>query len=128
VSENVQIKHLLNYKTVACRRENMLWFRTPEKIYFKRGSLAVACREFKEVYKKKRAFIVTDKFLYYSGFTKILTNYLDEMGITHATFFEVEPNPSIATAKAGAKDMLTFQPDIIIAIGGGSPIDAAKIM
>lgn len=106
----------------------MLWFRTPEKIYFKRGSLAVACREFKEVYKKKRAFIVTDKFLYYSGFTKILTNYLDEMGITHATFFEVEPNPSIATAKAGAKDMLTFQPDIIIAIGGGSPIDAAKIM
>lgn len=128
VSENVQIKHLLNYKTIACRRENMLWFRTPEKIYFKRGALAVACREFKEVYNKKRAFIVTDKFLYYSGFTKILTNYLDEMGITHATFFDVEPNPSIATAQAGARDMTTFQPDIIIAIGGGSPIDAAKIM
>jgi acetaldehyde dehydrogenase/alcohol dehydrogenase len=100
----------------------------PEKVYFKRGSLAIACREFKEVYNKKRAFIVTDKFLYYSGFTKEVTKYLDEMGIQHATFFDVEPDPSIATAQAGADAMKTFQPDLIIAIGGGSPIDAAKIM
>lgn len=97
-------------------------------MYFKRGSLAIACREFKEVYQKKRAFIVTDKFLYYSGFTKSLTKYLDEMGIQHATFFDVEPDPSIETAQAGAEAMKTFQPDLIIAMGGGSPIDAAKIM
>ncbi|MDR1991118.1 MAG: bifunctional acetaldehyde-CoA/alcohol dehydrogenase [Mycoplasmataceae bacterium] len=128
VSENVGIDHLLNVKIVACRRENMLWYRVPEKIYFKRGSLAIACREFKEVYKKKRAFIVTDKFLYYSGFTKEVTKYLDEMGMQHATFFDVEPDPSIETAQAGAEAMKTFQPDLIIAIGGGSPIDAAKIM
>ena len=127
-SSNVGIEHLLNYKIVACRRENMLWYRVPEKIYFKRGSLAIACREFKEVYDKKRAFIVTDKFLYYSGFTKSVTKYLDEMGITHATFFDVEPDPTLAIAKKGAEAMKTFQPDLIIAIGGGSPIDAAKIM
>ncbi|MDR3257613.1 MAG: iron-containing alcohol dehydrogenase, partial [Mycoplasmataceae bacterium] len=128
VSENVGIKHLLNVKIIACRRENMLWYRTPEKIYFKRGSLGIACREFKDVYNKKRAFIVTDKFLYYSGFTKEVTKYLDDMGIQHATFFDVEPNPSIDTARAGAEAMRVFQPDLIIAVGGGSPIDAAKIM
>jgi acetaldehyde dehydrogenase/alcohol dehydrogenase len=90
--------------------------------------LGIACREFKDVYNKKRAFIVTDKFLYYSGFTKEVTKYLDDMGIQHATFFDVEPNPSIDTARAGAEAMRVFQPDLIIAVGGGSPIDAAKIM
>ncbi|MDR0825867.1 MAG: iron-containing alcohol dehydrogenase, partial [Mycoplasmataceae bacterium] len=128
VSENVGVKHLLNYKTVACRRENMLWYRVPEKVYFKRGALAVACKEFKEELHKKRAFIVTDNYLYYSGVTKTMTKYLDEMGIVHATYFDVEPNPTIETAQKGAEAMRVFKPDLIIAIGGGSPLDAAKIM
>ena len=128
VSENVGIKHLINIKTVAERRENMLWFRAPEKVYFKRGCLGVALRELKEVMDKKRAFIVTDTFLFQSGFTKAITDRLDEMGITHTTFYNVAPDPTLACAKEGTKAMESFKPDVIIAIGGGSAMDAAKIM
>ena len=129
VSENVGVKHLLNIKTVAERKENMLWFRAPEKVYFKRGCLGVALKELgPQVYNKKKAFVVTDKFLYQSGFTKKITQILDEQGITHATFFNVTPDPTLACANEGVKQMRDFQPDVIIAVGGGSPIDAAKIM
>lgn len=128
VSENVGVKHLLNIKTVAERRENMLWFRAPEKVYFKRGCLPVALQELKDVLDKKKAFIVTDKFLFSSGFTKQITDRLDAMGIIHTTFFEVEPDPTLACAIEGAKAMSAFQPDVIIAIGGGSAMDAGKIM
>jgi acetaldehyde dehydrogenase/alcohol dehydrogenase len=128
VSENVGVKHLLNYKIVAERRENMLWFRAPEKIYIKRGCLALALDELGAVYDKKRAFIVTDKFLYENGYTKSVTDKLDEMNITYSVFFDVEPDPTLASAKAGAKLMQSFNPDVIIALGGGSPMDAAKIM
>ena len=127
-SDNVGVCHLLNIKTVAERRENMLWFRTPEKIYFKKGSLPIALAELKDVYNKKKAFIVTDEFLYQNGYTKSLTNKLDELGIKHTTFFQVEADPTLATAKAGAKAMSEFEPDCIVALGGGSPMDAAKIM
>ena len=129
VSENVGVKHLINIKTVAERKENMLWFRAPEKVYFKRGCLGVALKELgKQVYNKKKAFIVTDGFLYESGFTKKITALLDEMGITHATFFNVTPDPTISCANEGVKQMRDFKPDVIIAVGGGSPMDAAKIM
>ncbi len=128
VSENVGVKHLLNIKTVAERRENMLWFRAPEKIYFKRGSLPIALAELKNVMGKKKAFIVTDSFLFHNGYTKAITEKLDEMGITHTTFFNVAPDPTLACAKEGAELMKSFQPDTIIAIGGGSAMDAAKIM
>lgn len=129
VSENVGVKHLINIKTVAERKENMLWFRAPEKVYFKRGCLGVALKELgKEVYNKKKAFIVTDSFLYESGFTKRITEILDAEGITHATFFNVAPDPTLACAKEGVKQMRDFKPDVIIAVGGGSPMDAAKIM
>ena len=128
VSENVGIKHLLNYKAVAERRENMLWFRAPEKIYIKRGSLDVALDELGAVYEKKRAFIVTDKFLYDNGYTKSVTDKLDQMSITYTVFFDVEPDPTLASARAGARVMQSFNPDVIIALGGGSPMDAAKIM
>lgn len=128
VSENVGIKHLLNIKTVAERRENMLWFRTPSKVYIKKGCLPVALNELKDVYGKKRAFIVTDSFLYKSGFTKIIEKRLNEMGIVHETFFDVEPDPTLKCAKEGAKIMTAFQPDVIIAVGGGSAMDAGKIM
>ncbi len=128
VAENVGVKHLLNIKTVAERRENMLWFRAPEKVYIKRGCLPVALEELKNVMDKKRVFIVTDKFLYENGYTKCITDKLDEMGIAHATFSNVEPDPTLASAKEGTKIMETFKPDCIIAIGGGSPMDAAKIM
>lgn len=128
VSENVGIKHLINIKTVAERRENMLWFRTPEKIYIKKGCLPVALDELKTVMGKKRAFIVTDTFLYQNGYTKPITNKLDEMGIAHTTFFNVAPDPTLASAKEGAEIMTSFQPDTIIALGGGSAMDAAKIM
>lgn len=128
VSENVGVKHLINTKVVAERRENMLWFRTPQKVYFKKGCLPVALDELSSVMDKKRAFIVTDSFLFKSGVTKQITDRLDGMGIKHATFFEVEPDPTLACAKAGAKAMEAFEPDCIIAVGGGSAMDAAKIM
>ena len=128
VSDNVGVKHLLNIKTVAERRENMLWFRAPEKIYFKKGSMPVALDELSSVMNKKKAFIVTDGFLYKNGFVKSITDRLDSIGITHTCFYEVEPDPTLAAAKEGAKAMASFEPDVIIAFGGGSPMDAAKIM
>jgi acetaldehyde dehydrogenase/alcohol dehydrogenase len=128
VSDNVGVKHLLNIKTVAERRENMLWFRAPEKIYFKKGSMPVALDELSSVMNKKKAFIVTDGFLYKNGFVKSITDRLDSIGITHTCFYEVEPDPTLAAAKEGAKVMASFEPDVIIAFGGGSPMDAAKIM
>lgn len=128
VSENVGVKHLLNIKTVAERRENMLWFRAPEKVYIKKGCLPVALDELKTVMGKKRAFIVTDSFLYKNGYTKPITDKLDEMGIVHETFFDVEPDPTLSCAKKGATLMTSFQPDCIIALGGGSAMDAGKIM
>ena len=128
VSENVGVKHLLNIKTVAKRRENMLWFRTPEKIYIKKGCLPVALDELKTVRGAKKAFIVTDTFLYQNGYTKPITDKLDAMGIQHATFFNVQPDPTLANATEGAAQMRAFAPDTIIALGGGSAMDAAKIM
>jgi len=128
VSENVGVKHLINIKTIAERRENMLWFRAPEKVYIKKGCLPVALDELKIVLNKKRAFIVTDTFLYENGYTKGITDKLDEMGIVHQTFFNVAPDPTLACAKEGAALMQAFKPDCIIAIGGGSAMDAGKIM
>ncbi len=128
VSENVGVKHLLNIKTVAARRENMLWFRAPQKVYMKKGCLPVALDELKTVMGKKKAFIVTDSFLYNNGYTKAITDKLDEMGITHTCFWDVQPDPTLANAKAGAAAMRSFNPDTIIALGGGSAMDAAKIM
>ncbi|MCI8426645.1 MAG: bifunctional acetaldehyde-CoA/alcohol dehydrogenase [Lachnospira sp.] len=128
VSENVNVKHLINIKTVAERRENMLWFRAPEKVYFKKGCLPVALDELKNVMGKKRVFIVTDQFLYKNGYTKCVTDKLDEMGIVHTTFYDVAPDPTLACAKEGAAAMTLFEPDCIIAIGGGSAMDAGKIM
>lgn len=128
VSENVGVKHLINIKTVAERRENMLWFRAPEKIYIKKGCLPVALDELKNVMGKKRAFIVTDTFLYNNGYTRPIEEKLDAMGIVHETFSDVAPDPTLACAKAGAELMRSFNPDTIIALGGGSAMDAAKIM
>ena len=128
VSENVGIKHLLNIKTVAERRENMLWFRTPEKVYIKKGCLGVALDELKTVLGKKRAFIVTDEFLYKNGYADAITNKLDELNIANTVFYNVAPDPSLACAIEGAKAMTSFEPDVIIALGGGSAMDAAKIM
>ncbi|MDR2021659.1 MAG: bifunctional acetaldehyde-CoA/alcohol dehydrogenase [Hungatella sp.] len=128
VSENVGVKHLLNIKTVAERRENMLWFRNPEKVYFKKGCMPVALSELKDVYNKKRAFVVTDSFLYMNGYTKPITDKLDEMGIVYTVFSDVQPDPTLANAQAGAAAMKAFQPDTIIALGGGSAMDAGKIM
>ncbi|MBR0491453.1 MAG: bifunctional acetaldehyde-CoA/alcohol dehydrogenase [Clostridia bacterium] len=128
VSGNVGVKNLLNIKTVAERRENMLWFRAPEKVYIKRGCLPVALEELKYVLNRKKVFIVTDKFLYENGYTKGITDKLDELGITHTTFSNVAPDPSLASAKEGAALMEAFKPDCIIALGGGSAMDAAKIM
>ena len=128
VSENVGVKHLINIKTVAERRENMLWFRAPEKVYIKKGCLPVALDELKNVMGKKRAFIVTDSFLYNNGYTKPIEDKLDQMGIVHETFFDVAPDPTLACAKAGAELMRSFKPDTIIALGGGSAMDAGKIM
>ena len=125
VSENVGVKHLLNVKTVAERRENMLWFRAPQKVYFKKGCLPVALDELRG---HKKAFIVTDTFLYQNGYTKPVKEKLDQLGIIHNTFHSVEPDPTLACARAGAAQMATFQPDVIIAVGGGSAMDAAKIM
>ena len=128
VSDNVGVKHLINIKTVAERRENMLWFRAPEKVYMKKGCLPVALSELKDVMGKKKAFVVTDNFLYKNGYTKPITDKLDEMGIKHTTFYNVEPDPTLACAKEGAALMTSFEPDVIIALGGGSAMDAAKIM
>ena len=128
VSENVGVKHLLNIKTVAERRENMLWFRAPEKIYMKKGCMPVALDELGTVMDKKRAFIVTDTFLYRNGFTKEITDKLDQMGIAYQCFADVQPDPTLANAEAGAKAMAAFEPDVILAFGGGSAMDAAKIM
>lgn len=128
VSENVGVNHLLNIKTVAERRENMLWFRNPEKVYFKKGCMPVALSELKDIYNKKRAFVVTDSFLYMNGYTKPITDKLDEMGIVYTVFSDVQPDPTLANAQAGAAAMRAFQPDTIIALGGGSAMDAGKIM
>lgn len=128
VSANVGIAQLLNYKTVAERRENMLWFRTPQKVYFKRGCLPLALDELKFVMGKRRAFIVTDSYLYKNGCTKPIEEKLNEMGIMHTSFFDVEPDPTLSSAQKGAEAMLAFEPDCIIAVGGGSAMDAAKIM
>ncbi len=128
VSENVGVKHLINVKTVAERRENMLWMRTPEKVYFKKGCTPVALDELGTVMGKKRCFIVTDSFLYKNGYTRKIEEKLDQMGIVHTCFSDVEPDPSLTSAKAGAAAMRAFEPDCIIALGGGSAMDAAKIM
>lgn len=128
VSENVGVKHLLNIKTVAERRENMLWFRVPEKVYFKKGCMPVALDELKHVMNKKKAFIVTDSFLFKNGYVKPITDKLDEMGIQHSCFYDVAPDPTLACAKEGAAAMRSFEPDCIIAVGGGSAMDAGKIM
>ena len=128
VSENVGVKHLLNIKTVAERRENMLWFRTPEKVYFKKGSMPVALDELGTVMHKKKAFIVTDSFLYKNGYVKPIEDKLDEMGIQHTCFFEVAPDPTLQCARKGVDQMRQFEPDTIIALGGGSAMDAGKIM
>ena len=128
VSENVGVRHLINIKTVAERRENMLWMRTPEKVYFKKGCTPVALDELKNVMGKKRCFIVTDSFLYKNGFTKKIEDKLDQMGIVHTCFSDVEPDPSLASARAGAAAMRAFEPDCIITMGGGSAMDAGKIM
>ncbi len=128
VSENVGPMHLLNIKSVAERRENMLWFRTPQKVYFKKGCLPVALNELRDVLGKKRAFIVTDSFLFQNGYTKPITDQLTAMGIVYTVFSNVQPDPTLANAQEGAKAMAAFQPDVIIALGGGSAMDAGKIM
>lgn len=128
VSGNVGPQHLLNYKSVAERQENMLWLRVPEKVYFKRGCMPLALRELKEVYNKKRVFIVTDQFLYKSGFTKTIEETLDSLGIVHSSFWDVAPDPTLQCAFEGVARIRSFEPDCIIAIGGGSAMDAGKIM
>ena len=128
VSENVGVKHLPNIKTVAERRENMLWFRAPEKVYFKKGCMPVALDELGTIMHKKKAFIVTDTFLYQNGYVKPIEEKLDEMGIQHTCFYEVAPDPTLTCAKQGAAAMTAFGPDVIIALGGGSAMDAGKIM
>ena len=128
VSENVGPMHLINIKSVAERRENMLWFRTPQKVYFKKGSMPVALNELRDVMGKKKAFLVTDSFLYQNGYTRPITDKLDELGITYTVFSNVQPDPTLANAQEGARAMAAFQPDVIIALGGGSAMDAGKIM
>ena len=128
ISDNVGVKNLLNIKTVAERRENMLWFKAPPKVYLKKGCLPVALNELRDELNKKRVFIVTDTFLYKNGYTKTITDKLNELGIQHTTFYDVAPDPSLACALKGAADMQAFQPDCILAVGGGSAMDAAKIM
>ena len=128
ISENIGVRHLLNIKTVAERRENMLWFRAPEKVYIKRGCLPVALEELKYVMDKKKVFIVTDNFLFENGYTKCITDKLEELGISYSVFSNVEPDPTLACAIEGTKAMNMFGPDAIIAVGGGSAMDAAKIM
>ncbi len=127
-SQNVGVDQLLNIKTVARRRENMLWFRAPERVYFKRGCLKFALKEVREEYEKSRAFVVTDEFLYKSGRAEAVTSLLSELRITHTEFYEVTPDPTLACVEEGAKRMRTFEPDVVIAVGGGSPMDAGKVM
>lgn len=128
VSENVGVKQLINIKTVVERRNNMLWFRTPEKIYIRRGSIPVALKELKDVLGKKKVFIVTDSFLYNSGFSKCIADRLDELGIEHMTFWDIEPDPTLGKTMVGVEQIRKFEPDAIIAFGGGSAMDAAKII
>ncbi len=128
VSENVGVKHLLNIKRVAERRENMLWFRAPEKVYFKKGCMPLALDELGTVMHKKKAFIVTDSFLYKNGYVAPIEKKLNELGIQHTCFYHVQPDPTLASAKEGAQQMALFEPDVIIALGGGSAMDAGKIM
>ncbi len=128
VSENVGVQQLLNIKTVAKRRENMLWFRTPSKIFFKPGCLSKALEELKTVYDRKRVLVITDKFLYESGFSRKVTDTLDKLGIQTEVFSDVAPDPTLACAEEGANLCKSYKPDAIIALGGGSPMDAAKIM
>ena len=125
VSENVGVKHLMNIKNVACRKENMLWFKVPPRIYFKPGCLGLALKELKG---KKRAFIVTDKPLFDLGYTKKVTDVLDEIGVQHKIFSDVHPDPDLTTVNMALETLRSFEPDVIIALGGGSPIDAGKIM
>lgn len=125
VSENVGVKHLLNYKTVAERRENMLWFQVPPKVYFKRGATDLALRELKG---KKRAFIVTDRYLFNTGTVYNVTRVLEDIGVDYQIFFDVKPDPTIGTINDALAMVRTYEPDVIIALGGGSPIDAAKII
>ena len=125
VSGNVGVENLLNYKTVAERRENMLWFKVPSKVYFKRGAIDLALRELEG---KKRAFIVTDRFLFNSGAVAKITNVLDEIGIEYQVFFDVKPDPTLSTIKQAMDIVKPYEPDVIIALGGGSPMDAAKII
>ncbi|HIU16289.1 MAG TPA: bifunctional acetaldehyde-CoA/alcohol dehydrogenase [Candidatus Ventricola intestinavium] len=128
VSENVGVKHLLNIKTVAERRENMLWFRAPQKVYFKRGCMPVALDELGTVLGKKKCFIVTDSFLYKNGYVRPIEQKLDQLGIQHTCFYDVAPDPNLSSAVKGAQAMRLFEPDCIIALGGGSAMDAGKIM
>ena len=128
VSENVGVKHLLNIKRVAERRENMLWFRAPEKVYFKKGCMPLALDELGTVMHKKKAFIVTDSFLYKNGYVKPIEAKLNELGIQHTCFYNVQPDPTLSSAVEGAQQMTLFEPDVIIALGGGSAMDAGKIM
>ncbi len=125
VSGNIGVENLLNYKTVAERRENMLWFKVPSKVYFKRGATDLALRELAG---KKRAFIVTDRFLFNSGAVDNITKVLDDIGIEHEVFFDVKPDPTLSTINQAMAILKPFEPDVIIALGGGSPMDAAKIM
>ena len=128
VSENVGVKHLLNVKTVAERRENMLWFRAPQKVYFKKGCMPVALDELGTVMGKKKCFIVTDTFLYKNGYVAPIEAKLDQLGIQHTCFYDVAPDPNLSSALKGAQAMRLFEPDCIIALGGGSAMDAGKIM
>ena len=128
VSDNVGVKNLLNIKKVAERRENMLWFRAPEKVYFKKGCMPVALDELGTIMHKKKAFIVTDSFLYKNGYVSPIEKKLNEMNIQHTCFYNVQPDPTLASAEEGAEAMRLFEPDVIIALGGGSAMDAGKIM
>ena len=128
ISHNVGVMDLLNIKTVAERRENMLWMRLPEKVYFKRGCMSTALDELGCVMHKKRCFIVTDSFLYKNGYVRPIEEKLDQMGIRHTCFYDVAPDPTLQCAREGTKQMAAFEPDVILALGGGSPMDAAKIM
>ena len=128
VCENVGVKHLLNYKTIAMRRENMLWLRVPQKVYFKKGCLPVALNELRDVRASKKVFIVTDNFLFNNGVVMPIEKQLIDMGIQTQVFFDVPSDPTLSCAKKGAEMMRAFNPDTIIAVGGGSAMDAAKIM